>query len=83
MGEEVCEGINPEQGEGCLLAIYDWSDTEDMTVLPESEIYVVFSEDLPSGNAKELELGTGAVVEGSDEGTDTSRLVELAEECLE
>lgn len=82
-GSTLAESITPENTEGYSVAIYDWRETEDPTTCPNSEIYIAFSDDIPTKDNENTNLGKGAIIQGADEGTATSNLVKLAENYLQ
>lgn len=82
-GPTVAESIHPEPGEGYGIAIFDREIVEDPGTIPESELYIAFSNDLPASNLENPGIDNGAIIQGMDKGHSTNQLVNLAERHLQ
>lgn len=83
-GEEIAEGLEPEEGEGYVFALYN-GEIGTGNPIEEADIYAAFSDALPRGLGQRLtgenpRMVDGARVTGNDEALSTEQLWKEARE---
>jgi hypothetical protein len=83
-GQEITEGLEPEEGEGYVFALYH-GGTETGHPIGDTEIYAAFSDALPRGLGDRIasenpRMVDGARVTGNDESLSTEKLWKEARE---